>query len=127
MAAKRILLVSTEACDDVEECLERTDCEVIKVRDGIAAVDRAKHAMLDAVILVSAGRAMDRAETALNLRDINPTMEIILIAGHNRGRGGPPPTSELLGGTIPHTRVLTLHELDKFFASPEWGRHDSER
>ncbi len=126
MEAKKILLVSTEACDDVEECLERTDCEVIKVHDGIAAVDRARHAMLDAVILVSAGRAMDRAETALNLRDINPSMEIIIIAGH-RARSGPPPPSEVLGGTIPHTRVLTLHELDEFLVSPEWCGNTTER
>jgi hypothetical protein len=126
MEVKKVLLVSTEACDEVEESLHHTDCEVIKVRNGAAAVDRAKHTLIHAAILVSAGRAMDRAETALNLRDIKPSMEIIFIASH-RGRGGKPPPSELLGGTIPNTRVLTPHELDQYLASPHWRSATAER
>jgi hypothetical protein len=126
MELKRVLLVSTEACDEVEESLHSSDCEVITVRDGAAAVYRAKHMMLDAAILVSAGHAMDRAETALNLRDINPSMEIIFIASHRR-RGRKPPLSERLGGSIPNTRVLTPSELDHYLASPKWRGAAEER
>ena len=126
MESKKVLLVSTEACDEVEESLHSSDCEVITVRDGVAAVHRAKHTTLDAAILVSAGRAMDRAETALNLRDINPSMEIIFIASHRR-RGRKPPPSERLSGSIPNTRVLTPSELDQYLASPKWRGATEER
>ena len=126
MESKRVLLVSTEACDEVEESLHSSDCEVITVRDGATAVHRAKHTTLDVAILVSAGHAMDRAETALNLRDINPSLEIIFIASHT-GRGRKRPPSELLGGSIPNTRVLTPHELDRYLASPKWRGATAER
>jgi PleD family two-component response regulator len=126
MESKKVLLVSTEACKDVEESLNHTDCEVITVRDGAAAVACAKHVTIDAAILVSAGRVMDRAETALNLRDINPMVEIIIIASH-RGRSRNPPLSELVAGAIPNTRVLTPQDLDHYLASPTWRGTGTER
>jgi hypothetical protein len=126
MVAKKVLLVSTNACDEVEESLHHTDCEVIKVQDGVAAVERVKHATIDTAILVSAGHAMDRAETALNLRDINPAVEIIIIATH-RPHGRKPPPSEVLGAAIPNTRVLTPHELGQYLASPTWRGTGTER
>ena len=116
---KKVLLVSTEACDEVEQSLHSSDCEVITVRNGAAAVHRAKHTALDAAILVSAGRPMDRTETALNLRDVNPSIEIIFIASDRR-HGREPPRSERVGGSIPNTRVLTIDELDRYMASPRW-------
>jgi PleD family two-component response regulator len=126
MESKKVLLVSTEACNDVEESLSHTDCEVIKVRDGVTAVERAKHARIHAAVLVSAGPAMDRAETALNLRDIIPAVEIIIVASH-RAHGRKPPPSEVLGASIPNTKVLTPHELEQYLASPTWRGSGTER
>lgn len=126
MDEKKVLLVCTESCTEVEECLQHTDYQVIKVHDGATAVERAKHTTIAAAILVSSGRAMDRTETALNLRDIIPAVKIIMIATH-KDRDGNVPPSERLGGRIPNTKVLTPNELDDYFASPEWRGTETER
>jgi len=118
MEAKSILLVCNEDCLEVEESLHHADCEVIKVADGNAAVERLKHRNVEAAVLVSAGGKMDRAETALNLRDIKPSLEIILIARRKRP-GERVAQSELVADAIPNTRLLTTQELEAYLTSPE--------
>ena len=87
--------------------------------DGAAAVERMKRANIDAAVLVSSGRAMDRTETALNLRDINPSMEIIIIAGRKLP-GNKRPEIEVIGPAISNTRVLTARQLEDYLISPKW-------
>ena len=107
---KKVLLVCAATCNEIEECLIRAGCVVSKVQGGPEAVWRAKHDTFDVAILVSTGKDMDRAETALNLRDINFSVPIIMI----RRSDGTPQLSTRIAEAIENTVVLTLRELDQY-------------
>jgi PleD family two-component response regulator len=111
---KKVLLVCAATCNEVEECLIRAGCVVSKVPGGPEAVWRAKHDTFDVVILVSSGKDMDRAETALNLRDINSSVPIIVIRRPDRT----PQPSTRIAEAIENTVVFTLRELDQYVR--EW-------
>jgi hypothetical protein len=90
----------------------------MKVNDGGAAVSRARHEHLDATILISTGKDMDLAETALNLRDINPAVEIIILVNKESTREEAAQT-DAVAHAIPKTRILTTHELNGYLVSPQ--------
>lgn len=112
MEQKRILLVCSEDADEVVKCLRRANCLVTKVKDGETALYYAKHTAVDAFVLVSTGNSMGRTETALNLRDMRPYSEILLVARAS----GKPTEGEVIAKAIPNTRVLTLNELGDHLA-----------
>ncbi len=85
----------------------------MKARSGEAALDFAKHVAIDAFVLLSTGNAMGRTETALNLRDIRPCSEIILVTRDH----ATPTQGELVAKAIPNTLVLTVQELHDHLAS----------
>jgi DNA-binding response OmpR family regulator len=112
MKPKRVLLVCSEKADEVIKCLRRANCVVTKVKDGETAIDYAKHKTIDAFVLVSTGNSMGRSETALNLRDMRPSSEIVFVA-----RAADKPTEgEVVAKAISNTYVLTLRELGEHFA-----------
>jgi DNA-binding NtrC family response regulator len=113
---KRVLLVSAAACNDIEECLFRAGCSVSKVDDGSRALSRVRHEPLDSIILISTGTKMDLAETALNLRDMNPALEIIILTDQ-RGTAEEAAQTDAVAHAIPQTRILTITELNDYFAS----------
>jgi len=118
----KVLLVCSEICKEVENCLHEAGCHVSKVDRGAAAVNQARHEKLDAAVLISTGPEMDLAETALNLRDINPSIAIIFIAGRqSRDREAAP--TDAIAHAIPRAKVLAKGELGDYLDSPEWKAH----
>ena len=111
-----ILLVCAEGCDEVEKRLLASGCWVVKVREGRAAVARSERQSFDAAVLVSTGRDMDLAETVFNLRDINPSMEII-IAAEQEGGTQSAIASEIIAQATPGTRVFGMSELENYLGS----------
>jgi response regulator RpfG family c-di-GMP phosphodiesterase len=108
---KRVLVVGADQADDLMDCLRNAQCMVMNARDGEAALNFAKHEMVDTFVLVSTGHTMGRTETALNLHDIRPSSSIILIS---RYRDRPTP-GEAIAKEIPNTQVLSRQELRNFF------------
>ena len=105
------MLVSSEACDEVEKCLLVAGCWVVKVGDGQAAVSRAQRELFDAAVVVSTGKTMDLAETVFNLRDINGSMQIIIVA--DRGDMNQSAiVKEIVASLTPNTQALTIAELE---------------
>ena len=76
-------------------------------------MDFAKHVAIDAFVLISTGNAMGRTETALNLRDIRPCSEIILVTRDH----STPTQGEMAAKEIPNTLVLTVQELHDHLSS----------
>jgi hypothetical protein len=117
--SQKVLLVGSRECAHVEELLVRAGWRVVNVDEGVAAVERARHESLRAAVLISTGRGMDLAETALTLRDIAPSLEIIILADRKPVEETAAQTDAVLWA-IPNTTILTSRELNDYLASPEW-------
>ena len=115
MEPKKVLLVSSEAEVKIIDCLRRDNFVVIKADDAASALTLAKHVAFDVVVLISTGDAMTRTEAALNLRDIRPSSEIILVA-RDRAKLS---EAETAAREISHTHVLSRQELQSFLARTE--------
>ena len=76
---------------------------------------RAKHESIDSVLLVSTGKDMDAAETALNLSDIKPSLEIIIVVERQRSEQQAAQT-DVIQHAIPQTRILTIEELSQYLS-----------
>jgi hypothetical protein len=115
---KRVLLVCSRACKDLRLRLIRSGSTVTVVSDGVTALARAKHDAFDAAILLSTGKEMDSTETALNLRDVDSSLEIIILAD---ARDSACEAGGLVPGAIPSARILTRPEFDSYLGSPQWN------
>jgi PleD family two-component response regulator len=109
---KKVLLISSAEANKTIDRLKRANSLVMEARDGESALALAKHVPFDVAVLISTGDVMGRTETALNLRDIRPFSEIILVT-RDRSK---PTQGETAVKKIPNTRVLTLKELEDYLA-----------
>jgi hypothetical protein len=114
-SSKKTLLVCTEN-GEVEKYLMAAGCNITSVNDGGVAISRAGAESFDAAILVSTGRQMGLAETAFSLRDVAPSMPIIILTG-NRVAGQTSTLAGIVAGLIPNTSVLDVEGLESFFRS----------
>jgi hypothetical protein len=111
---RRILLVCSNTCDEVEKALANAGCAVAIAREGGTAISQAKAELFDAAVLVSTGREMDLAATALNLRTVRISMPIVIATGlveageTNRRR-------EMIASLIPNTKLLDVAGFASFF------------
>ncbi|HEV8723686.1 MAG TPA: hypothetical protein VGW77_23960, partial [Candidatus Binatia bacterium] len=78
-----------------------------------------------AAVLVSTGREMDPAETALNLKDIQPSMEIIILTDRTLDQEAAVQADAVLRA-IPKARILTIPELNNYLASSKRMRNTGE-
>jgi hypothetical protein len=116
---KRVLLVCSSGDNAVEESLIRAGCVVSRSLSGQAAVLKLRHEAIDAAVLISTGREMDLTETALTLRDINASVEIIVLMGPKR-TADETARADAVARAIPNARILTAPELNVYFASADW-------
>ena len=112
---KRVLLVCAADCRELKERLVRGGCFITTVNNGAEAILRAKHELIDTVLLVSTGNEMDAAETALNLSDINSSLEIIIIVERKCSEQQAAQT-DVIKHAIPQTRTLTIRELSQYLS-----------
>jgi hypothetical protein len=111
---EKIMLVCSEACDEVERCLLSAGCGVVKLNSGEAAINRAQRENFDSAVLVSTGKAMDLAETVLNLRDVNESMQIVVVMERDTMRNDFF-RKTLIAHPVPGTRLLTVAQLESHF------------
>lgn len=76
---KTVLVVCTEANDELETRLVRAGWAVAWVYEAKSAIARVRRERFDLAVLISTGREMDVTETFLNLRDIRDAMAIVVI------------------------------------------------
>ena len=98
----------------MEKALANAGCMVVIARDGWTAISQARAELFDAAVLVSTGREMDLAATALNLRAVRVSMPIVIATGfvdageiHQR--------RELIASLIPNTKLLDVAGFASFF------------
>lgn len=112
----KLILVGLDHSQILERRFKAAGYEVLTVRDGMAAIDHTRHEPLDTAVLVSSGSLVNVADTVFNLRDLNRSMEIIILVN----RVGPRSSRflrPLLEHPIEGTRVLTRRQLQRELAA----------
>jgi len=108
----KIMLVGSDYKQILEKRLKAAGCRVLKVNDNKAAIDHARHECLDTTVLVSGGSLINVAETIFNLRDLNGSMEIIILVDR-LGRHSSRFLRQLIEHPISGTRILTRRQLQR--------------
>jgi hypothetical protein len=106
------MLVGSDPNQIIERRLQGAGCHVVRVNDSITAIDQARHEYFDVAVLVSSGPLINVAETIFNLRDINRSMEIIIVV-ERMGKDSSRFLRPLLQHPIERTRILTRRQLQK--------------
>jgi hypothetical protein len=122
---EKIMLVCAARCDEVEKCLRSVGCPVVKLRSGEAAISRARRENFDVAVLVSTGKAMDLAETVLNLRDVNRSLQIVVVTEREIVKKNDFLAKTLIAHPVPGTQLLTVAQLERqFMALSASERHE---
>ena len=106
------MLVGFDAKQVLERRFQSAGARVTRVSDGAAALERARHQVFDAAVLVSKGSLINVAETAFNLRDLNRSMAITIVVdrlGTQTNRF----LRQLLEHPIEGTQIVTRRQLQK--------------
>lgn len=110
---EKIMLVCAEGCDEVEKFLLSAGCRVVKLSSGEAAISRARRENFDVAVLVSTGKAMDLAETVLNLRDVNRSLQIVVVTEREIVKKNDFLAKTLVAHPVPGTQLLTVAQLER--------------
>ena len=116
----KVILVGSEDKTILEKRLRAAGCEVVTVTDGRTAFERVHHEPFDGAVLVSRGLLITVTETIFNLRDINPSMEIIVVLDRGSGYSSRF-LKQLLSHPIPGTRLLTRRQLQERLQAQKAG------
>jgi hypothetical protein len=108
----KIMLIGADQKRILEKRFLETGCRVMAVKEWGAALDFARHEIFDGAVLVCQGSLINVAETVFNLKDLNRSIEIILLIESPSKR-----PKRLLRQLIEHpiegTRILTRRELQR--------------
>jgi DNA-binding NtrC family response regulator len=105
----KTLLVCSRRCEEVESQLANLGCRLTKVPDGSKALGVIRHKTFDTAILLSTGEQMDLVETILNLRDIKPSMPVIVLL--DPASSDPNAAAQaIIARAIPEIPIFTLSE-----------------
>ena len=116
MRFEKIMLIGSKIPHPLMELLLDTRSSVTKLASGKTAVSHAHRERFDAAIVVSTGEEMDLAETVFNLRDINSSMEVIILSDCADARQGAIPT-ETVVRFVPNAKVMSIQELKTYLDS----------
>jgi DNA-binding NtrC family response regulator len=114
----KTLLVCSRRCVEVESQLATLECRLTKVRDGNKAIGKIRHETFDTAILLSTGEQMDLVETILNLRDIRPSMPVIVLI--DPANSEPNAAAQaIIARAIPEIPIFTVAEFQTCLDSSE--------
>jgi hypothetical protein len=107
-----ILLIGFDAKHVLERRFRAAGARVIQVNDGVAALERVRHELFDAAILLSKGSLINVAETVFNLRDLQRSLPIVVLVDRLNRR-----TDRILRQLEEHpiegTQIVTRRELQR--------------
>ena len=108
----KMILVGTDRSQILERRFKAAGYEVLTVRDSMTAIEHARREIWDTAVLVSTGRPVNIAEAVFNLRDLNRSMEIIILI-NRLGERSSRLLRPLLDHPIGRTGVMTRRQLQR--------------
>ena len=122
--AGRIILIGRDHNQIVEKRFQAAGCEVMHAADHELALDIARRQLFDKAVLLSRGSLLNAAETVFNLRDLNQSMEIIILV-ERRARRSSRFLRQLLDHPIEGTNIMTRRQLQKQLQPPDALRREA--
>ena len=117
-SAGKIMLIGTDHNQIIEKRLQATGCAVVRASGHEVALDIARHQLFDAAVLLSQGSLLNVTETVFNLRDLNQSMEIIILV-QRRAKNSNRFLQQLLDHPIEGTNIMTRRQLQKQLQAPD--------
>ncbi|MGH7854435.1 MAG: hypothetical protein ACREP3_13405 [Candidatus Binatia bacterium] len=108
----KVMLVGFDNNRILEKRFLAAGYPVFAARDNEAAIFYARHEIFRTTVLVSRGSLINVAEAVFNLRDLNPSMEIIVLVDR-LGKQTNRFLRQLLEHPIEGTQILTRRQLQK--------------
>jgi hypothetical protein len=108
----KIMLIGSDQNGTLEKRFQTAGYQVIAVKEPDEAIDHARHEVFDIAVVVSAGSVINDAETIFNLRDFNPSIEIVVLIESWR-KSSDRFVRQFIEHPIERTRILTRRELQK--------------
>ena len=108
----KMMLVGSDDSQILERRFKAAGYQVLTVADSLTAIEHARREPLDTAVLVSTGSLVNVADTVFNLRDLNRSVEIIILVNRLGPRSGRF-LRTLLDHPIERTRVLTRRQLQR--------------
>jgi CheY-like chemotaxis protein len=106
----RILLVGADGDEKLQRYFRAAGCVVVSANGNQEALERARHERFDCAVLISKDSLITVTETIFNLRDVNRSIEIIVIVDARRSSNDRF-LRQLIGHPISGTRIMTRREL----------------
>ena len=108
----KIMLVGFDDKRILERRFLAAGCPVVVAKDSETAIQYARHETFGTTVLVSRGSLINVAETVFNLRDLNPSMEILLLVDR-LGKLTNRFLRQLIDHPIEGTQIVTRRQLQK--------------
>jgi hypothetical protein len=108
----KIMLIGLDQNRTLEKRFQIAGYQVLAIKEPDAAIDHARHELIDTAVVVSAGSLISDAEIIFNLRDFNPSMEIVVVI-ESRRKSSDRFLRQLVEHPIERTIILTRRELQK--------------
>ncbi len=112
MRLAKVMLVGRDIPEQLMQVILDTGSSVTTLPSGRSAVSHAHHETFDAAIIISTGEEMDLAETVFNLRDVNRSMEVILVSDPAGANESAIPKQTLVR-LVPNTKVMNTQQLKR--------------
>jgi len=110
--AAKIMLVGSDPKEILARRFKTAGFEVVKASDEREAMEQMRRGFFQSAVVVSAGSLLNVTETILNLRDLNRTMEIIILVAPFR-KHSDRFLRQLLEHPIEGTRIMTRRQLQR--------------
>ena len=108
----KVMLVGIDSKQVLERGLQAAGCQVIKVTDEEAVLERVRHEIFDKAVMVLTGPLIDTAEMLFSLRDLIRSVEIIILVDRP-GKHTNRLLRQLLLHPIAGTQIMTRRQLQK--------------
>ena len=112
IGTSRIMLVGLDQKKILQRRLQAAGHYVVTAPDQTSAIELARHASLDATVLVLSNSVLNIIETIFNLKDVNKSMQTIILIDR-AGSQSKRLVRRLREHLIPDAEILTRREFQK--------------